>query len=440
MAQDYKLQPGRRIRLMSGAEIIVEKELGEGGQGVVYKVDWNGTEMALKWYKPNGMGKDPQAFRSNLENIIQKGSPSDAFLWPIALTEWESGVFGYIMELRDPDCHEVGEFMLTRVKFASFKTTVDAALAITEAYRKLHIMGYSYQDLNDGNFFIDPKTGKVQICDNENVAPNGTNMGIRGKPRYMAPEVVTGRNMPNTASDTFSMSVILFILFTLTHPLEGKRSLAPVMTEELQKKLYGSEPLFILDPKNRANAPDPKVHCNIGMMWGFLPQYMKDLFQKAFSQEALLDPNRRPLERDWINKLVRFRSEIIKCPHGKCPNEIFTDQGRSTVCEVCRGPIRIPTRLVFPSYAIPALPGTRIYRTQLGVCNVNETTMPVGVIQQDKDDPRRLYLKNKSDKIWNAVTPSGKAKQVAPEERIPMMPGISFTVYDTEIKIEGETK
>ena len=28
----------------------------------------------------------------------------------------------------------------------------------------------SYQDLNDGNFFIDPQTGKVLICDNDNVA------------------------------------------------------------------------------------------------------------------------------------------------------------------------------------------------------------------------------------------------------------------------------
>ncbi len=435
MAKDYKLPLGKRVRLMSGAEIIVEKELGEGGQGVVYQVDCNGKKMAMKWYKPNGMGKDHLAFRENLENLVQKGTPSSAFLWPEALTEWENGVFGYIMDLRPADYYEVGEYMLTRVRFASFKTIIDAALSITEAYRSLHIKGYSYQDLNDGNFFIHPKTGKVLICDNENVAPNGTNMGILGKPRYMAPEVVIGKNLPNTASDAFSMSVILFILFTLTHPLEGRRSLEPVMTEELQKKLYGSEPLFIMDPQNKANAPDPKVHCNIGMLWSYLPQYMKDLFLKAFSQDALLNPSHRILERDWIKNLVRFRSEIIAC---QCGNEVFTDQGKSTTCECCRRPIRIPARLVFPSYAIPAIAGARIYRTQLGVCNVDEATMPVGVIQRDDADPRRLYLKNKSTKIWDAETPSGKSKRVGPEERIPMMPGISFTVFDTTIKIEGE--
>ena len=30
--------------------------------------------------------------------------------------------------------------------------------------------GYSYQDLNDGNFFINPQSGDVLICDNDNVA------------------------------------------------------------------------------------------------------------------------------------------------------------------------------------------------------------------------------------------------------------------------------
>lgn len=31
------------------------------------------------------------------------------------------------------------------------------------------------------------------ICDNDNVAPYGENLGIAGKCRYMAPEVVIGK-------------------------------------------------------------------------------------------------------------------------------------------------------------------------------------------------------------------------------------------------------
>lgn len=35
------------------------------------------------------------------------------------------------------------------------------------------------------------------ICDNDNVSPFGTNLGIMGKQRWMAPEIVTGQNDPD---------------------------------------------------------------------------------------------------------------------------------------------------------------------------------------------------------------------------------------------------
>lgn len=86
------------------------------------------------------------------------------------------------------------------------------------------------------------------ICDNDNVAPEGVTSGILGKARYMAPEVVTGKTMPNKYTDRYSLSVVLFLLFYANHPLEGARVLAcPCMTETYEKKFYGSEPIFIYD-------------------------------------------------------------------------------------------------------------------------------------------------------------------------------------------------
>ena len=45
------LKKGQSLRSMNGGTIVVETLLGEGGQGYVYKVDYNGKPMALKWYK-----------------------------------------------------------------------------------------------------------------------------------------------------------------------------------------------------------------------------------------------------------------------------------------------------------------------------------------------------------------------------------------------------
>lgn len=38
---------GQRIKVTSGGELEVIQKLGEGGQGVVYKVKYNGKELAL---------------------------------------------------------------------------------------------------------------------------------------------------------------------------------------------------------------------------------------------------------------------------------------------------------------------------------------------------------------------------------------------------------
>lgn len=429
-----KLAPGFKVKTRLGGTVTVNKHLGEGGQGDVYAVDYNGKPMALKWYKPNGMGQKPQAFYDNIKNNVMRGAPSNEFLWPLDITEWKDGTFGYIMGLRPDGYHEVTDFMLRNVTFASYRIAIDAALHIVSAFRILHNAGYSYQDLNDGNFFIDPRTGKVLICDNDNVAPNGVETGILGKPRYMAPEIVTGKKKPDNLSDRFSMSIIIFILFCMNHPLEGKRSLAACLSPELQEKLYGTDPVFIMDPTNKENGPDPKIHKNVIKVWPCLPEYMRTLFLSAFSKKAMESPNARPKELDWINNLVKFRSDTIRC---QCGNEVFTPNGVPCRCETCKRMIDIPYRLEFSEYAIPGAADSRIYRCQLGTCNADEALKPMGRILAKKEDRSILGLKNLSDRSWNATTPSGKAKKVMPGEVIPIKDGITFTINTETIQIKS---
>lgn len=430
-----KMSQGTRIKTILNGEVVVERWLAEGGQGDVYVVRYNGEEKALKWYKPTGIGKDKQAFYENLKRNVSNGSPSPAFLWPLDVTEWKDDVFGYVMDLRPNGYYEVSDFMLTKVRFPSYRTMVDAALRIVSAYRILHNKGYSYQDLNDGNFFINPQNGKVLICDNDNVAPDRVETGIIGKPRYMAPEIVTHKDMPNSFSDRFSMSVILFLLFFLNHPLEGKRSLVPALTPKLQEELYGTRAVFIMDKENKDNAPDPFIHKNVCMIWKLLPDYMQERFYKAFSQEALYNPNARPKEVNWIKDLVRFRSDIIPC---SCGNEVFRQEGKPCRCEKCGNVIKIPYRLKLQDYDMPGIAGNRIYRCQLGPCNVDDALTPIGEVVAKKSDPSVLGLRNLSGKSWNVVTPSGKAKRVTPEEGVPLKNGISFTV-DMGISMEPVT-
>mgnify|MGYP002602393144 FL=1 len=69
-----ELKIGERIPIEAGGEAVVSRELGRGGQGIVYLVRYNGREYALKWYFISRI-KNPEAFRNNLRKNIEDGAP-----------------------------------------------------------------------------------------------------------------------------------------------------------------------------------------------------------------------------------------------------------------------------------------------------------------------------------------------------------------------------
>ena len=78
----------------------------------------------------------------------------------------------------------------------------------------------------------------------------------------MAPEIVLKKKNPDVNTDKFSLAVMLYLLLFMNRPLEGKRTMVPCMTEELEHKFYGSEPVFMYDPTDDSNRPVKGVHTN----------------------------------------------------------------------------------------------------------------------------------------------------------------------------------
>ena len=79
------------------------------------------------------------------------------------------------------------------------------------------------------------------ICDNDNVSANGIdNSSVYGTPRFMAPEIVMGRASPSRNTDLYSLAVLLFYMFMMGHPLEGKlEAEIKCMDIHAMNKLYG---------------------------------------------------------------------------------------------------------------------------------------------------------------------------------------------------------
>src|SRR5574344_238839 len=351
-----ELKQGQRVNLVDGGSATIVKELGRGGQGIVYLVELSGVKMALKWYH----NPPDDKFYKNLLRNVSQGAPSDAFIWPEHVTLRENGSYGYIMRLRPQNYYEFGNYLLAKVSFKSFTAMLAAAMKICAGFKNLHLSGYSYQDLNDGNFFINPQTGDVLICDNDNVMPQGEKSGIMGKARYMAPEIVAG-GIPDKYSDRFSLSVILFMLFFANHPFEGARVVAcPCMTESFEKKFYGSDAIFIFDPTNDTNRPVRGIHQNAIRRWPVFPKELKDAFIEEFSADRQQNPTKRRLEENWKRIIEQGRDELVVCPH--CNNETFVDTNTAKgICVNCQKEIDISNRLIIENRSLPLTPKTELF-------------------------------------------------------------------------------
>lgn len=417
-----ELKISETVNLTNGSTAKVIKELGRGGQGIVYQVEVNGQPMALKWYF-NNMG---DWFYRNLEDNVAKGAPSEAFLWPEFLTMKQKGTYGYVMKLRPQGYYEFGQYLLARAKFKSFEAMVNAAMKICEGFKALHLSGLSYQDLNDGNFFIHPETGDVLICDNDNVAPEGENSGILGKARYMAPEVVTGSKMPSKQTDRYSLSVVLFLLFYANHPLEGARVLAcPCMTEKYEKQFYGSEPIFIYDKVNGDNRPVRGVHNNVLRRWNAFPAILRETFTQEFSAECLRDPNKRKLERQWQNVIQQVRDILVVCP--ECKDETFVEDITAPKCMCCGKSFAIPGALKINDRKVLLTPNSKVYIDMDNKPDVQVVAVP--------GDKYPVQLKNITSNKWVVETPTGKIKSVEPNMMMPVKAGLKVNLTGV---IKGE--
>lgn len=410
-----ELKKGDFVNLTNGSQARIIEELGRGGQGIVYKVEVGNKEMALKWYH----NAPKQSFYRNLEENASKGAPSDAFIWPEYVTMKEKGSFGYIMRLRPQGYYEFGQYLLARKQFKSFEAITNAAMKICEGFKLLHLHGYSYQDLNDGNFFINPDNGDVLICDNDNVMPNNDTSGILGKARYMAPEIVKGQSSPDSETDRFSLSVILFMLFYANHPFEGARVLAcPCMTESFEKKFYGEDAIFIYDKDDNSNRPVRGVHNNVLRRWMILPGILRDTFISEFSKDKLNNPQKRITEREWQKIIQNLRDMLVVCPH--CGEENFIEMPSAPKCMSCKQDFSISGIFQIKNRSILLTPKTNVY--------IDYDNKPDIMVFGVSGDKYPVQMRNVTADTWVVETQSGKLKQIQPNETMPVRAGLKITI------------
>lgn len=406
--------------------------LGEGGQGAVYQlepVSGDGMPLALKWYRPEAAHPEQHAA---LVRLAQLPAPSAAFLWPIEVVERPDG-FGYVMPVRPAGHVPVAELLTGRVD-APFSTVTRLCMGLADCFLQLHTQGLCYRDISLGNVFFDPVTGAPLVCDNDNVGLDGRDQArVLGTSRFMAPEVVVGSALPSTSTDLYSLAVLIFYLLMFHHPLQGRRELEHACFDrDVERKLFGTDPLFIFDPVDTSNTPDPLVHGAVLQYWPLYPGYIADDFVRAFTV-GLHEPSRRVREGVWRSHLSRLLDGIVVCG---CGRENLTDDGRPLgPCWSCGQVLKSPVRLQIGSRVLVLNAGTRVTGHHLRRDYDYDDT--VGEVVVHPDRPGLWGLRNGSTTTWRVVAPDGRERDVGPGRSLGLVPGASIDLGGVRATIEG---
>ena len=113
--------------------------LGQGAQGHVYLVDYDGKQYALKIYKEN----PSQEFKNNIFNNIHTESPSENFLWPKVSFEWGDGTFGCLMDLIPNTYSSFISYLNGKTNFKNLVTKLNWCIELANSFKALHEKGYT---------------------------------------------------------------------------------------------------------------------------------------------------------------------------------------------------------------------------------------------------------------------------------------------------------
>jgi serine/threonine protein kinase len=317
----------------------------------------------------------------------------------------------------------------------TFKALCMAGMQLSDSFFQLHSRGLCYRDISLGNAFLDPHSGNILICDNDNVAPKGAQAAIAGTPRFIAPEVVRGEALLSRQTDLFSLSVLLFYFFMLHHPFEGLKDsqihcLDGIATDEI----YGRNPVFIFDPNDESNAPDPRYHERVLRYWNIYPKFLRTQFIRAFT-DGIRDPGKRVGESEWRRDLARLQDSIIYCA---CKAENFYDNSETqpSRCWACGAVVQVPFKVRIEDRIVTLNHDRQLFPHHLDGTSY-DFSAPIAAVTENPSVKGAWGLKNLTSNKWVIALADGSMRDLEPGRSVALKSGTKIHFGKAEGEICG---
>ena len=275
------LEPGMDF----GPRFRIEKLLGEGGMGKVYKAFDKelGRTVALKTLQPE-LTKDPNVVLRFKQELLLASKISHKHILRIHdLSEWEGVKF---ITMAFIEGHDLNQLLIVERPFPVDRS-LKIARQLCEALDAAHSEGVVHRDFKPHNVLV-AKNDHVYVSDFglatsfETAKLGMTRTGaFVGTPRYMSPEQVEGKHV-DSRSDLYSLGLVLYEMVTGEVPFAGE-STWQVMYQRVK------------DPPKDIKLVNPAIPDNVArIIMHCLEKEPADRYQTAREIIADIDAGRSP--------------------------------------------------------------------------------------------------------------------------------------------------
>lgn len=293
--------------------ILLEKELGRGGEGLVYSIQEDIDNVAKVYHKPVASEK-----AEKLKAMVMNSLNLSKFTaWPsITLHDKPGGAIkGFIMPRvsRHNEVHELYGPAHRKVQFphADWSFLIRAARNVASAFQAIHNCGHTIGDVNQSGILISQQAG-CRLIDTDSFQ---IRLGNKlyccevGTPHFTPPEL-QGKSfrgiLREENHDNFGLAVIIFqLLFMGRHPFAGRYSGTCDMPIERAIQEYRFA--FSGRASTKQMAPPPNA-LDLSVSTASVAQ----LFEMAFNEESVYKKN-RPKANDWVKELDVLHQGLRSC-------------------------------------------------------------------------------------------------------------------------------
>ena len=304
----------RQFYDINSRPVILEEQIGSGGEGAVYSIKGEPNSVAKIYHQPVSPQKE-----AKLSGMVACANPqlTGIAAWPTqTLSAMPNGPLRGIVIPKVSNHKEIHHLYGPAHRKRDFPKAdwaflIQAARNIASAFRVIHAHGHVIGDVNQSGIFIsDQATCRLIDCDSFQIKlGSDTYFCEVGVPLFTPPELQGSpfRGILRTPNhDNFGLALLCFhLLFMGRHPFAGRFSGTGDMP--IEKAISEFRFAFGTGAAAKLMAPPPS-----SLPFTSVSPVVAQLFERAFSKEAA-ERGSRPKASEWVQTLEEFQRGLLTC-------------------------------------------------------------------------------------------------------------------------------